>query len=405
LFAGLRISMVIFRFLFVTLAAFCFVISTSFTIKAQTDFALESGNQFTAKLSSKYGQISNFLAKKHDEESTNYIKIEPSIFIQTQLSRHLLQLDTNLSRYQFSEFEEDNHNNFLINPKYFYKLDNNKTFFVNVNWHEEYEYRGTGLSLGDAKSLTTGDEKETLAANVGYLYGQIDSVAKLKLSIGQENFRYKTRRAQSQILDRTDNEAIISFDYLLSGKTYFATDLAYTQSNFQHNSQLNKDVYALLVGMKWQSTAITQLQALVGYQELTFEDKLRTSDHRVKWRIDVNWQPTPFMKININTQRNYETANRIADSYRVVDSSSLKISNQFTDYFQASAAIGFKHEEIVYFNKTNSEDYFYSEIKLNYQRNDWLTVFVGFTFNELESSVNKLYYQGNSLSLGFNVII
>jgi len=397
--------MVIFRFLFVTLAVFNLAILTSFTTKAQTDFALESGNKFTSKLSSEYGKISNFLAKKDDEESTNYIKIEPSIFIQTQLSRHLLQLKTNLSHYQFSDFKEDNHNNFLFNPKYFFKLDNNKTLFANVNWHEEYEYRGTGLSLGDAKSLTTGDDKETFAANIGYLYGQVDSVAKLKLSLGQENFRYKTRRALSQVLDRTDNKAVVSFDYLLSGKTYFATDFSYTQSDFQHNTQLNKNVYALLAGMKWQSTAITQLQALVGYQELTFEDQSRVSDHGVKWRIDVNWQPTRFMKMNINTQRNYETANRIADSYRVVDSSSVTISNQFTDFFQTSATIGFKQEEIVYLNKADKEDYLYSEIKFNYQRSDWLTVFIGFTFNKLESSDSRLNYQGNSLSLGFNVII
>jgi len=397
--------MVIFRFLFVTLAVFNLAILTSFTTKAQTDFALESGNKFTSKLSSEYGKISNFLVKKDDEESTNYIKIEPSIFIQTQLSRHLLQLKTNLSHYQFSDFKEDNHNNFLFNPKYFFKLDNNKTLFANVNWHEEYEYRGTGLSLGDAKSLTTGDDKETFAANIGYLYGQVDSVAKLKLSLGQENFRYKTRRALSQVLDRTDNKAVVSFDYLLSGKTYFATDFSYTQSDFQHNTQLNKNVYALLAGMKWQSTAITQLQALVGYQKLTFEDQSRVSDHGVKWRIDVNWQPTRFMKMNINTQRNYETANRIADSYRVVDSSSVTISNQFTDFFQTSATIGFKQEEIVYLNKADNEDYLYSEIKFNYQRSDWLTVFIGFTFNKLESSDSRLNYQGNSLSLGFNVII
>jgi len=397
--------MFIFRVLFITFGIFFVAISTAFTTKAATDFALESGNQFSAKLSSEYGQISNFLSSKHDEESTSFINIKPSVFIQTQLSRHLLQLNTHLSHYQFSEFDEDNHSSFRINPKYFFKLDKNKTLFGNVKWHENYEYRGTGLSLGDAKSLTSGDEKETLAANIGYLYGQVDSVAKLKFSIGQERFRYKTRREQSQLLDRVDNEALISFDYLLSGKTYFAVDFAYTQSDFEHNNQLNKDIYGLLAGMKWQSTAITQLQALVGYQELTFEDQSRASDHGFKWRIDINWQATRFMKLNINTQRNYETANRIADSYRVVDSTSLQVTNQFTDYFQTSATIGFKQEEIVYLNNTDNEDYFYSELKLNYQRNDWLTVFMGVTFKELESNINQLNYQGHSLSLGFNVII
>jgi hypothetical protein len=398
--------MYIFRFLVISLIYFGGALFTSFTLKAQTEFALESGNKFTAKLSSEYGQISNFLSQNSkNEQETNYIKIEPSVFIQTQLSRHLMQLEANVSHYQFSEFSEDDHNNLFFKPNYFYKLDQNKTLFADLSLQEKYEYRGKGLSLGDANSLTTGDDKKTVAANIGYLYGQIDSVAKLKLSIGQKDFRYKTRREQSRTLDRVDNIAVANFDYLMSGKTYFAVDLAYTQSDYQHNAPLNKDEYAVLVGMKWQSTSITQFQALIGYQALTFEDKLLASDNGFKWRVDINWQPTLFMKMNINTQRNYEAANRLADSYRVVNSANLQLTNQFTDYFETSVAIGYKQEEVFYIDETDDEDYLYSEIKLNYKRNDWLTVFANFTYSELEASDDRLNHQGNSLSLGFSVSI
>ncbi|MBA6251144.1 outer membrane beta-barrel protein [Colwellia sp. MB3u-55] len=397
--------MVIFRLFVILLIAFAMTLLTSFALKAETDFALESGDQFTATLLSEYGQISNFLNQGSDEKSTSYIKIEPSVFIQTQLSRHLIQLATKVSHYQFNNFSEDDHNNLLFKPSYFFKLDHNKTLFADIKLQESYEYRGTGLSLGNAESITSGDDKKSLAANIGYLYGQIDSVAKLKLSIGQEDFRYKTRRAENKALDRVDQSVAASFDYLLSEKTYFATDLAYTQSNFQNNSPLNKDIYALLVGMKWQSTAITQLQALIGYQRLTFEETLFASDTRFKWRVDINWQPTNFMQMNINTQRNYETTNRIVDSYRVVDSTNLQLTHQLTDYFQTSAVVGYKQEKVVYLEQTINEDYLYSEVRLNYQRNDWLTVFAGFTFKELTASDDRLNNQGNSLSLGFNVNI
>jgi hypothetical protein len=379
---------------------------TSFTLQAQTDFALESGNKFTTKLLSEYGQISNFLNEnKNEEEGTSYIKVEPSVFIQAQLSRHLIQLEANVSHYKFNDFSEDDHSNLLLKPNYYFKIDNNETLFADVKLQEEYEYRGTELSLGDASSILTGDDKKTVAANIGYLYGQIDSVAKLKLSIGQEDFRYKTRRDENQFLDRIDNSAGASFDYLLSGKTYFAVDLAYIRAIFENNEQLNNDGYSALVGMKWQSTAITQLEALVGYQALTFENNLLASDSAFKWRVDINWQPTLFSQVKVNTQRNYETTNRIENSYRVVDSTNLQITHQFTDYFQAIATIGYRKEKIILINRTDKEDYFYSELKLNYQRNNWLTFFAGFAFTELEADVERLNYQGHSLSLGFSVII
>ena len=230
-------------------------------------------------------------------------------------------------------------------------------------------------------------------------------MAKLKLSIGQEDFRYKTRRAQNQLLDRVDNNVAVSVDYLLSGKTYFAVDLDYIQANFKNNKALNNNEYSVLVGMKWQSTAATQLEALVGYQALTFENDAFASDSAFSWRVDLNWQPTLFNKVIINTQRNYETTNRIEDSYRVVDSTNLQVTHQFTDYFQISAAVGYRQEKIVYLGKTDKENYLYSELKLNYQRNDWLTLFAGFVFTELEANVERLNYQGHSLSLGFSVII
>jgi len=397
--------MVTFRFLLFPLATLGLILLTSFPLQAQTNFALAGGNKFTAKLLSEYGQMSNFLNKNDDEESTGFIKVEPSIFIQTQLSRHLMQIEANVSHYQFNDFSEDDHSNLFFKPNYYFKIDHNKTLFADIKLQEEYEYRGTELSLGDASSISTGDNKKTVAANIGYLYGQIDSVAKLRLSIGQEDFRYKTRRAQNQLLDRVDNNAAASVDYLLSGKTYFAVDLDYIQAKFKNNKALNSDEYSVLVGMKWQSTAATQLEALVGYQALTFEDDSFASDSAFKWRVDLNWQPTLINKVNINTQRNYETTNRIEDSYRVVDSTNLQVTHQFTDYFQTSAAVGYRKEKIVYIGKTDKENYLYSEIKLNYQRNDWLTFFAGFVFTELEANVERLNYQGHSLSLGFSVII
>jgi hypothetical protein len=397
--------MFIFRFLFLPLITFGAVLLTSFTLQAQTDFALEGGNEFTAKLLSEYGQISNFLYKNNNEEDTGYIKVEPSIFIQTQLSRHLIQLEANMSHYKFSDFSEDDHSDLLFKPNYYFKIDNNKTLFADVTLQENYEYRGTDLSLGDASSRSTGDNKKTVAANIGYLYGQIDSVAKLKLSLGQENFRYITRRDQNQLLDRADRTAAVRFDYLMSGKTYFAVDLDYIQSKFKNNKTLNNDGYSVLVGMKWQSTAATQLEALLGYQALTFENNSFASDSALKWRVDLNWQPTLFNKVNINTQRNYETTNRIEDSYRIVDSTNLQVAHQFTDYFHMSATIGYRQEEIILIDRADREDYLYSEIKLNYQRNDWLTLFASFTFTELEASEEQLNNQGNSLSLGFSVTI
>jgi hypothetical protein len=376
-----------------------------FMATAQSDFSIESGNKLTANVTSEIGYISNFLYQNTSEQDTSYWKVTPNVFFQTQMKRHLLQFNTQISHVSFNEFMDDDHSNIMVSPKYHFKIDNNKTLSTSLSYKEQYEYRGTGVSFGEAESISTGDEFKNVELKMGYLYGHHDSVAKLKIEVGLLDFSYLTRRAITQQLDREETFSHLSFDYLLSGKSYLATDVEYREIRSPNNALLDKDKVVMLAGWKWQSTGITEFQALIGYQQIDFSAPELASDDGFKWQVNANWKPSTFSLLSLTSNRDFEEANRLSNSYRVVDRHKIELMNKFTDYFQASAAIGFRKEEVIYSNEVNEEHYSFYELSVNYQRNEWLRFYSRFVYSDMDATLEAEDYQRHSISVGFSVII
>jgi outer membrane protease len=265
-----------------------------------------------------------------------------------------------------------------------------------------YEKRGTGLSLGNGESLNKGDDIEVTKISGGYLFGQSDSVAKIKVEIGNLQSKYQTRRDTTYLLDKETGFFDVSFDYLLSGQSYLSSNIGFEKVESKNNAVLDNERYIALMGLKWQTTLISQFSFLLGYQAIKFENATFADDNAFKWRVDLNWHPINFTKIAFRTERDFEEANRLSDSYRVVDKYEFKLTSEISDFFQVVAILGMNKEQIVYQQDKEDEDYIFSQVQLNYQRTEWLSFFIKYEYNDLDSTESEYNYQRNSISIGFN---
>lgn len=372
---------------------------------AQDNFNTQAGNFFELSVDSELGTIDNFFYDKSNEQSTSYLLLSPSMRMQTQFERQLLSLNTKVTHIKYGDYSQDDHSNFVFSPSYQFKFADNKALFFDATWLNSYELRGTGLSLGDGQSLNKGDERESARYSFGYLYGSKDSVAKFQLAAGGTKDTYQTRRAYTRAFDRNSQFVKANLDYLLSGQSYLATELKIESTEFANNSLQNKDKYTVLAGLKWQTTTISQFSALIGYQNITFDESLFDDDDAFKWRFDVFWHPIEVSRLSFRSERDFEEANRISNSYRVVDNHHATLAIDITEYFKASSAIGMKKEKIISETGTGNEQYIFAELELNYQRNDWLSLFVKYSYNDLDAKNSQLDHQRNSISFGFNVSI
>lgn len=377
----------------------------SFSTIAQDEFNTDSGNFFKLSLNTEVGQIDNFLYQSQHEQQIAYLALSPTIEIQTQFDRQLFSLDFNSQHKKYQDFSIDDHTNYTLSPSYQYKLDDNKGLFINASLANVYENRGTGLTLGNATTLNKGDELEMSNFSGGYLFGSKDSVAKLTVEVGQHNQKYNTRRDKTYLLDQQKSFADVAFDYLLSGQSYLASNISVEKRVSKYNSLLDKEKYTALVGVKWQTTEISQLALLVGYQQIKFDNSVFSDDDGFKWRFDWRWHPIYSTKLTLSTERDFEEANRLSNSYRVVDNYNMNVTSELTEFFNVSALIGSKKERIIFQQAEETENYVFTQIQVNYQSSEWISFYVKYEYNDLDTSKMNFNYQRNSISLGFNVTI
>jgi len=382
-----------------------FILFNSLIASANDEFNTESGNYFYLSLNAEVGNIENFLFADKNEQDTSYLDLSPTLNLQTQFQRQLFNLDFESKHRKFQNFSKDDYTDYTLSPRYQYKLSENKALYINTSLSNLYEMRGTGLTLGNGTALSKGDELERSTISGGYLFGSKDSVAKFKVNAGHYTSKYQTRRDTTYRLDQQMNFVDLSFDYLLTGQSYLATNIGVDKINFKYNPLLDKEKYIALVGVKWQTTEISQVALLLGYQQIKFNESSFANDDGFKWRFDFNWHPIYSTRVAFKTERDFEEANRLSDSYRVVDHYNIKITSRFTDFFEAVAVIGSNREEIIYQNSKEVENYLFSNFQLNYQRNEWLSFYAKYDFYDLDSSDIQLNYQRNSISLGFHVSI
>lgn len=375
------------------------------TVNAQDELNVKSGNLFELQILPEFGYTDNFLYSNENKQDTQFTQLNSKALIQTQLDNQLFKLNLNFEHVSYSEFSDDDHSNFSIKPQYQYKFSSNKAFYISGDYRSFYERRGTGLSLGDGESLKKGDEKETLSYKSGYLYGTKDSVAKFNIGLGGNTQEYQTRREVTQEYDYATQYINSTFDYLLSGQAYISLEVGVLQTEYDEREIFDKDVYFALTGIKWRISEITQVEALVGYQDIRFKEPTFTDDDAFKWRFDMNWKPTEFTQITFTSGRDFEEANRLDDSYRTVDNFSIAFHSKVTDLITLSALLSQRYETVTYTERIEDEDYLYFDSRLTYKRSDLLSFFLRYTYDDLSSSENWIEYSQTGISLGFHVSI
>ncbi len=394
-------SPIFFALILIFFSASIFAVSED--IKENThnaDFFFEPGNIFNADINTKAGYIDNFLFSESNKESTSFFNIAPTVFIQTEAERNLFQLYGKISYYSFNDFSDDNHNDTTIIGKYHYKFSQNQRLAFTGSFKDTFEYRGTGISQGDANALTEGDEMQNTFVNAGYYYGQEESVARLSILLGARNSEYTTRRDKTQIFDYEGQYLKGSFDYYLSGKSYFRSEFAYEQVSFDNNPIIDRDVYSALIGYKWESSIISHVDILLGFETLAFDASDREKDDKFVWKVDVNWSPVEYVNVLFNSTRTFQENNQNGSEYKVVDEYKLNIGHQFTDFVTASISLAIKNQDVIFVDSIREEDYQYAGLLLRYIRNERLNFYLEYNFTGLDSTKEIDNFDRNMISAG-----
>ena len=363
----------------------------------------ESEKKLDFKLSADAGYIDNFLYQTRNEQGTAFYNLSSALDLEVKNNQSAFNIDGTIDSFIFQDFDDDNHTDFTLKPTYQYKFAQNQRLYMSGLWQNQYAYRGTGLSLGEANALTEGDKKAIKGAGVGFEYGNDDSQGKLNVEVNYNESEFTTRRALTNQLDSEVTHIKSSFDYLLSGKTYLAFDVGYQMIDFPNATLSNRDSLTGLVGVKWQTTVISELSFLVGYQNLKFENNSAADDDAFKWRFDYTWRPSDFTTVHAVSNRKFDESNRLTNSYRLAENYQVDIAHAFTDSFNVFVAVSLNRDRFITPESQQDENYLSSKIVLNYQRSERVNYHLRYQHKALDANYADIDYQYNSLTLGMTI--
>jgi len=380
------------RFLLVLVAYISYIsISFSTTVYSTIDslngeFSFSEGNQLSTAIKTEFGQIDNFLRSNDNKQKTNFLELSPELFIQTQGAGSLFQLQAKASYLTFDEFSSDDHYDFSVLSKFHLRFTESQKVFLTGFIADDYEYRGTGLSLGSPNSLKEGDTRRNEFLNLGYLYGHQDSLARAKFLVGYRDFAYLTRKNITKRLAYSANYLQGDFDYLITGNTYLSTKVQYEDLSYDMNPDLERKQYLALAGVKWRSTELTQLHILLGYENSVFSNKAFKEKDRFAWQVKMLWNP--LQRIHFD----FSSGSEIKDAYKIVKSVSfsnyynLGVSYDFNEKLEFILRGKVINEDVVSVGYTIKEDHFETTTRIQYQWREWLAAFVEYNYNTFDST-------------------
>lgn len=397
------------RILLLLIALFCYS-SVSFSAaidraldRLNGEFSFSEGNILNAELNTQSGHLDNFLHKKTDKEETNYLKLSPDVFFQTQTTDQLFQIQVKADMLAFDDFSDDNHINRSIFSKYYLGLADNKRIFLSGYLEDEYEYRGTVLSLAEPYSVEEGDMKRDGFFNVGYSFGHEESLATAEVIMGYRSFNYLTRKDFTEPLKYSTNYIQGEFDYLITGKTYFSTKVNYEDISYTMNPDLERKQYVALAGIRWISTDVTEMRVLLGFVRSIFNTDTFSIKDRFAWQAKILWKPVNRFRVELTSGSEIKDSFSIIKSIKVSQYLNLGFGYVFKDKLIFGINGSIVDEEVVDSIRTTTENHFVANALIQYRFRDWFSVYTKVKYNTFDSTRIDHNYDLTNYSVGLIV--
>ncbi|WP_440877619.1 outer membrane beta-barrel protein [Thalassotalea sp. PLHSN55] len=383
---------------------FSYSISSNQALAFEADYPSYS-SQLSSDIVLGLGYIDNFLFSGENKENTQVISIKPEIGFKSTWDKTLVTIEGKANVSRFSEFEEDDNTSYSLAGEVAHYFTYQQKLSLKLNYGEQYEYRGTGTSLGLGEMLDSGNERLRSNYLINYRFGQDHSIARINLFVGQSYQEYTTRRQFTDIYDLASNHLSGKFDFFVGNHLYASAELSYQADDYENNEMLNGEHYQLLIGSKWQASEASIFEALIGQQQIHFDNKLLNSSEDFSWRILFNWRPYDFFSIKLDSQSAYEASYQGSDQYLVVDHINAHLEYDVNSRWSLATTLGLNRKEIRGPSYRRSDDFGKFILASGYHFSETLSFKAKYLFNDLTSSLQGLDYQRNELTIQVKVLI
>ncbi len=370
---------------------------------------------------------SNIASENQDGVSSWITIFQPSVKLTREFGefgKHNFEIDYIFAHGAYHASPDDSYNDHELSGKLNYEMNHRNRLMFQGGYIDAHEERGSRFSIGTGEVLTEPDTFEQVFGGMQYTFGAPTADARLELELGYLDNDYRSVYLEdpdtgemvdtTATRDRKNSEIGGTFYYKIGGATdltieAWSTDISYDYTATP-SEELSSVEQSVLVGAKWEATALTTGFAKVGYVRKDFDLEGRKTFDGVQWEVSASWEPKTYSIFTISSSREPHETN--GEGYFDPETTGLAHLIRNTQH-----EIEWRHEwqdrvstKLVY--AISEDTYTGDEGKIRednntgatasvyYDMNYWLSFSLSYVYNDRESTRDHLEYDRNLATLG-----
>ena len=345
---------------------------------------------------------SNVFYSESDKKSAMITVVKPNVSATIEKGANKYSIEAGASFGRYSSGSSDNYVDSNLGFDLHQSFTRKANLDISAGRLNTHESRGLGYSIGDATSLSEPDEYHIDMIDSQFSYGSKDAIGQIVFNIYTEQRTYDSRKDVTKFRNRNLTGGGVTFYYHLMPKTSLLFELDHRALAYSNNDSYDSTEQRLLIGTRWDVSALTSGKAKVGLLEKNFDVASRTGSSIVSWEIGARWTPLSYSVFDIITKGNFEETDGDGD---YIDSKTALV--QWTHFWNKSlnTAVDLNLTKNSYQDSDREDDYKSIGLRADYNLRRWLNVGLGYTYSANQSSQNNSDYDKNVVTLGFEAAL
>lgn len=359
-------------------------------------------------LKAEFGHDDNLLRDNDNEVESWKSTIAPEFIIVNSFGLNQIQAGYRVERGDYFSSQQDNYTDHLLNLLGEFDLNARNRFSLEAIYQDDHDDRGTSFTIGQGDILARPDQYKSTQIDATYSYGAMTSKGRLDLNLGYSTRDYDINTPTYRSRDRDTRTVSGTFYYNLMPATDLTLDVIYNDIDYDFaidpSAPLDSEEIRTLVGVEWETTAITTGYVKVGHRRKDFDNGSRENFSGLDWRVGVTWDLRTYSTIDVTTFTTTNETNGVGD---FIDTQTYRVSwdHEWLDRLSTTLRFAYSEDEYTGSGATRVDDNITASASLNYAMRRFLVIQAGYTHDKRNSTQDTIDFDRNIVSLTVNVTL
>jgi hypothetical protein len=230
-------------------------------------------------------------------------------------------------------------------------------FFIGQAWHidAQFQHKNETQRYGEGISqlrsdVFVADQSKQNTAQVSLVYGRDTESRYISMNVFSNQINYESNNDYSTFFDVSEQGLEFDVAFKRSESSSYLVRLKATEEDYAVVSRDDSHVYQALLGLNWQPSGKTKLDALVGMYSR--ESDTNDSSSGLSWAIDFSTQPTDQWLWEVSSARFSGVSKSELTSSSVEQNAQVAVSYKISERWQiglnaSKASVEFDDEGVL----------------------------------------------------------